>query len=143
MLSSTPAIRLSSLDSSHRSESSNPSLSSPRSISARSWPSRFMSTNREAFHSLLAKLPDASTLSILNLISLPGALPVARVNLRASALYSSIISSGSMPLPRDLLIFLPSASRTRPWIKTSEKGFSFIWSRADTIMRATQKNIIS
>ena len=43
-----------------------------------------------------------------------GLLPVARVKRSASAPYCSMISSGSMPLPRDLDIFRPCASRTMP-----------------------------
>ena len=43
-----------------------------------------------------------------------GALPVIRAMRRASAPYLSMTSRGSMPLPRDLLIFRPSESLTRP-----------------------------
>ena len=68
---------------------------------------RFIRTNLAAFHSLFAKLRAASIFSSEKRISFPGLFPVARANLRASAPYLSMISSGSMPLPRDFDIFLP------------------------------------
>ena len=79
---------------------------------------RFIRTKREAFQSLLAKLRLAMHLLVArSAYRCLGVLPVARVKRSASAPYWSMISSGSMPLPRDLLIFLPCASRTRPWIQ--------------------------
>ena len=41
-------------------------------------------------------------------------LPVTRANLKASQPFCSITSRGSIPLPKDLLIFLPCESLTRP-----------------------------
>ena len=41
-----------------------------------------------------------------------------RFEMGIAAPYLSIPSSGSMPLPKDLLIFLPCESRTRPWKST-------------------------
>ena len=46
---------------------------------------RYISTKRAAFHSLFAKLREAFTFSSEKRISLPGALPVARVKRKASA----------------------------------------------------------
>ena len=66
-----------------------------------------------------------------------------RVKRRLSVPYLSHISSGSMTLPVDLDIFLPSASRTRAWMYTSSKGtLSMKWMPI-IIMRATQKNRMS
>ena len=48
-----------------------------------------------------------------------------------------------MPLPRDLLIFRPWLSRTRPWMNTSEKGLSPMYSNPEKIMRETQKVMMS
>ena len=104
---------------------------------------RFMSTNRLAFHTLLAKLREAFTFSSEKRMSLPGAFPVARVKRSASAPYLSMTSSGSMPLPRDLLILRPCASRTRPWMSTVSKGTSPICSSPEKIIRATQKKMMS
>ena len=77
---------------------------------------RFIWIKRDAFQILLQKLRDACTRSSEKRISFPGLLPVARVKRSASAPYWSITSSGSMPLPSDLDILRPCASRTRPWI---------------------------
>ena len=51
--------------------------------------------------------------------------------------------SGSTPLPRDLDIFRPCSSRTRPWISTVLKGVSPIFSMPEKIILATQKKMIS
>ena len=104
---------------------------------------RFMRTKRDAFHSLLAKFRAASIFSSEKRISFPGLLPVASAKRRASAPYLDMISSGSMPLPSDLDILRPCASRTRPWMNTVEKGFCPICSRPENIIRATQKKMIS
>ena len=54
--------------------------------------------------------------------SCPCAARKQSVNFMASAPYSSITSSGSIPFPRDLDIFLPWVSLTRPVITISLKG---------------------
>ena len=104
---------------------------------------RFIMINLAAFHILLAKFLEDFTLSSINLISFPGALPVASINLKASAPYWSMITSGSIPLPRDFDIFLPCESLTRPWIRTVSKGFCFMFSMPATIILDTQKGMIS
>ena len=76
-------------------------------------------------------------------MSLPGALPVMRLKRRASAPYFSAISSGSMPLPRDLDILRPLSSRTRPWMSTVWKGGLPVWAQPEKIIRATQKKMMS
>ena len=55
----------------------------------------------------------------------------------------TMTSSGSMPLPRDLLILRPCASRTRPWKNTVLKGGTFMFSMPEKIILATQKKMIS
>ena len=71
------------------------------------------------------------------------------VNRVASAPNRSIHSSGSTVLPRDLDIFLPLASRTRPCSTTVPNGMasagsqSFIAYRLSIIILATQKNRMS
>ena len=67
----------------------------------------FISTKRAAFHILLAKLRAESTLSVEKRRSPPMRTPTARLKRSASAPYSSMTSSGSMPLPSDLLILRP------------------------------------
>ena len=74
---------------------------------------------------------------------MPGELPVMRLKRSASAPYFSAISSGSMPLPRDLDILRPLSSRTRPWISTVWKGIWCICSQPEKIIRATQKKMMS
>ena len=54
------------------------------------------------------------TFSSSYLRSVPAAALVVKKNLNASAPYVSITSIGSTPLPRDLLIFLPSLSLISP-----------------------------
>ena len=114
------------------------------SILLKSTPSsKFISTNLAAFHILLAKFLPASTFSVENLRSFPGELPVVSANLSASVPYCSMTSSGSIPLPRDLLIFLPWASLTMPWMNTYLKGSLPVCSRAENIILATQKKMMS
>ena len=48
-----------------------------------------------------------------------------------------------MPLPRDLDIFRPLSSRTRPWMNTVWKGGFLVCSQAEKIIRATQKKMMS
>ena len=48
-----------------------------------------------------------------------------------------------MPLPRDLDIFRPWSSRTRPWMNTVWKGVFFVCSQPEKIIRATQKKMMS
>ena len=48
-----------------------------------------------------------------------------------------------MPLPRDLDIFRPWSSRTRPWMNTVWKGAFFVCSQPEKIIRATQKKMMS
>ena len=104
---------------------------------------RFIWMKRDAFQILLQKLRLASTRSVEKRMSFPGLLPVASVKRSASAPYWSMISSGSMPLPSDLLILRPCASRRRPWIYTVSNGVSPMCSTPEKIMRATQKKMIS
>ena len=99
--------------------------------------------NLDAFHSLLAKFLEFSSLPGMNLMSLPGVLPVHSMNLRASAPTWSIISRGSMPLPRDLLILRPCSSLTRPWRNTYSNGASPVTSRAEKAILMTQKKSMS
>ena len=104
---------------------------------------RFSRTKRVAFQSLFAKFRAALIFSSEKRMSLPGLLPVTSASRSASAPYWSITSSGSMPLPSDLDIFRPWASRTRPWINTVRNGTFPVCSMAEKIMRATQKKMIS
>ena len=62
---------------------------------------------------------------------------------RASQPYWSIMSSGSMPLPRLLDILRPLSSRTRPWMNTVWKGGLPVCSQPEKIIRATQKKMMS
>src|SRR5213592_4160586 len=78
--------------------------------------------NRTAFQSLLQKLREPAAHSSLMAMSPPGLAPRARVNLVASAPNLSTQSSGSTVFPRDLDIFLPNWSRTRPWKATTRNG---------------------
>jgi hypothetical protein len=82
----------------------------------------FIRANLVAFHSLLQKLRDPAAQSSLTAVSLPGLEPRARVNLVASAPNRSIQSIGSTVLPRDLDIFLPNWSLTRPCSTTFWNG---------------------
>ncbi|MNV68830.1 hypothetical protein D3C71_1617030 [compost metagenome] len=75
---------------------------------------RYIFTNLAAFHSLLAKFLADSTFSGIYLISLPADIPCINENLKASVPYSFITSIGSIPLPKDLDIFLPCSSLTIP-----------------------------
>jgi len=52
-------------------------------------------------------------------------------------------SVGSITLPSDLLIFLPSPSRTMPWMYTVLKGTSPVKWAVIMIIRATQKKMMS
>ena len=105
--------------------------------------SRFIRTKRAAFQILLAKFREASTFSFEKRISFPGLFPVASVKRSASAPYLSMISKGSMPLPSDLDILRPCASRTRPWKSTVWKGALPVCSSPEKIIRATQKKMMS
>src|ERR1700730_13409419 len=104
---------------------------------------------RTAFHSLLQKLREPAAHSSLMAMSLPGLAPRARVNLVASAPNRSPQSSGSTVFPRDLDIFLPNWSRTKPCRDTtrngtaSSGGASRIAYRPNITIRATQKNRMS
>ena len=143
MLSVTSLTTLFALDIIHLSAkvilASTDSLVTPFIISS----SIFMNTNLDAFHNLFAKFLAASTLSMQNLISFPGEFPVANMNLNASAPYWSITSNGSIPFPKDLLIFLPSESLTSPCINTCLNGVSPIQNIPANAILTTQKNIIS
>ena len=103
----------------------------------------FMRTKRAAFHTLLMKLREASTLASVKRVSLPGATPVRSERRKESAPYLSMTSSGSMPLPRDLLILRPCSSRTSPWMSTSWKGTLPVCSMPENIMRITQNGMMS
>ncbi len=61
----------------------------------------------------------------------------------ASAPYCSIMSSGSMPLPRLLDIHRPSLSLIIPVMKMSRYGISPVKCRPAMIIRAIQKNRMS
>ena len=104
---------------------------------------RFMSTKRLAFQILLAKLRADSTLSVEKRMSLPGETPITSEVRSASAPYWSMISSGSTPLPSDLLILRPCASRTRPCISATLNGHLPVCSRPENTMRASQKKMMS
>ena len=106
-------------------------------------PWRFMIVNLEAFHSLLAKFLADSSFALMNLMSLPGEIPVASMNLRASAPTSLMTSSGSIPLPRDFDILRPCSSLTRPWIYTYLNGISPMVYRPENTILTTQKKMIS
>src|SRR5580692_806691 len=104
----------------------------------------FIRANRVAFQSLLQKLREPAAHSSLTAVSLPGLAPRASVKRTASAPNRSIHSSGSTVLPRDLDIFLPNWSRTRPCSATTSNGcLPSIAYRPNSIIRATQKNKIS
>ncbi len=74
---------------------------------------------------------------------MPGTASAASVKRRASVPYLSIISSGSMLLPSDLLILRRLRSRTRPLMKTCLNGISPRNLRPSMIIRATQKKMMS
>src|SRR5215472_615466 len=105
--------------------------------------------NLVAFQSLLQKFREPAAQSSLTAISLPGFVPLASVNLVASAPKRSIQSSGSTVLPRDLDIFLPYWSLTRPCSTTVRNGTASCGGRSriaykpNIIIRATQKNRMS
>ena len=67
----------------------------------------FIRTNFDAFHSLFAKFEADSSFSGMYLMSFPGVIPIINDRRNASVPYLSIISSGSIPFPRLLDIFLP------------------------------------
>ena len=67
----------------------------------------FIRTNFDAFHSLFAKFEADSSFSGMYLMSFPGVIPIINDRRKASVPYLSIISSGSIPFPRLLDIFLP------------------------------------
>ena len=76
-------------------------------------------------------------------MSVPGLVPAASEKRSASAPYCSMTFKGSMPFPSDLLILRPWSSRTMPWMFTYLNGISPIASSPNTIMRATQKKMMS
>ena len=92
---------------------------------------------------MFVKFLAASIFSSEKRISFPGELPVASAKRSASAPYFSMISIGSMPLPSDFDIFLPSASRTRPWMNTVENGSFPVCSIDENIILDTQNEIMS
>ena len=92
---------------------------------------------------MLAKLRKDSIFSSDMRMSLPGATPITSEKRSASAPYLSMTSMGSMPLPSDLDIFLPSASRTRPCISATSNGHSPVCSSPENTMRASQKKMMS
>ena len=67
----------------------------------------FIRTNFDAFHSLFAKFEADSSFSGMYLMSFPGVIPIINDKRNASVPYLSIISSGSIPFPKLLDIFLP------------------------------------
>ena len=96
--------------------------------------SKFIITNLEAFQILFAKFLAASTLSGIYLISFPGAFPVTNINLKASAPYCSITSSGAITFPLDLLILYPSSPNTIPLITISSNGFLPVKARQRSVV---------
>ena len=103
----------------------------------------FISAKRLAFQILLAKLRYVSIFSSDMRTSAPGATPISSEKRSASAPYLSMTSSGSMPLPSDLLILRPCASRTRPCISATLNGHLPVCSRPENTMRASQKKMMS
>ncbi|MCY1366205.1 hypothetical protein D9M69_530880 [compost metagenome] len=69
--------------------------------------------------------------------------PWVRLSSSAGSSMPSIRSTGSSTLPSDLLIFLPWASRTRPWMYTSLNGTVPMKCLVIMIIRATQKKMMS
>ncbi len=69
--------------------------------------------------------------------------PVVRLSSSGSSAMPSIRSTGSSTLPSDLLIFLPCASRTRPWMYTCLNGTRPVKCVVIMIIRATQKKMMS
>ena len=104
---------------------------SPGTGSAAPASAPFSSANLAAFHSLLQKFLAPAAHSSLTATSLPGLAPRARVNRVASAPKRSIQSSGSTVFPRDLDIFLPYWSRTRPCRATARNGTAAFGSAPD------------
>ena len=145
---STSAVTAASRDRIHRSGTPSAARSSAES-GAPPATAPFISANLVAFHSLLQKLRAPATHSSLSATSPPGLAPLARVNRVASAPNLAIQSSGSTVLPRDLDIFLPNASRTRPCSATWRNGTdpsgpaSAIAYSPNSIILATQKNKMS
>jgi hypothetical protein len=68
---------------------------------------------------------------------------ISRPKRSASAPWASISSSGSTPVPSDLLIRRPSGACTTEWMYTSENGTSPMYSRPIITMRATQRKMMS
>ncbi|MNT34561.1 hypothetical protein D3C72_1705540 [compost metagenome] len=69
--------------------------------------------------------------------------PVVRFLSSGSSSMPSIRSTGSRVLPSDLLIFLPSESRTRPCTYTVWNGTWPVKCLVIMTMRATQKKMMS
>ena len=76
--------------------------------------SRFINTNREAFHILLAKLRYPRMRFSSKAKEVPGVFPTINPIRNASVPYFSVRSNGLMTFPLDLDIFLPLASSTKP-----------------------------
>ena len=83
---------------------------------ARSLSLRFIRMKLDACHTLLAKARYPFIRSSENGMSVPGTAIEDNVNRTASAPYCSTRRSGSITLPRVLLIFLRLASRTTFYI---------------------------
>ena len=69
--------------------------------------------------------------------------PVVRLATKSSILMPSIKSIGSKVFPLDLLIFWPSASRTKPWTYTVLNGTLPVKWQVIITIRATQKKMMS
>ncbi len=120
-------------------------------------PSRFIIANREAFHSLLQKLRPMSNLGEVFTVRPSGSViastgmrtscvcvvMLASVNRMASAPWLSMMSSGSMPLPRLLDILRPSPSWIIAWMNTSRNGMSPAQYWPIITMRETHSVMIS
>src|SRR3989338_1393195 len=85
-------------------------------------PSRFISTNREAFHTLLAKLRYPRMRFSSKARDVPGVFPTINPMRNASVQYFVVRSNGLMTFPLDLDIFFPLASNTKPWRYTVLNG---------------------
>ena len=81
---------------------------------------------REIFQSLLQRLRPVLTESSEKAWARPMVRPRRMPRRKASEPYLLTSSRGLMTLPLDFDIFLPWASRTRPWRQTSRKGTSSV-----------------
>src|SRR3989344_9222333 len=95
------------------------------------------------FHNLFANFLPASRCSSLNWMSCRPLFCHIRPNRVASAPYFSTSSSGSMPVPSDLDMRLPSLARTDGLLYTAVKGAVPVNASPDKIIRLTQRLMLS